>query len=99
MHEPVGSNRVALVVSEFAAVKAVAVDPETQSAFIFDAEIIPRQRLTILLPPFHRNPPGAPAPHHDMVRPPPGEMMRRSTRNHRERHLDRLRPFEQPQRP
>ena len=38
-------------------------------------------------------------PHHRMRDAPPGELMRRPVGHGRERHIDRLRPLEQPQRP
>src|SRR5882724_7748691 len=49
MHKPVGRSRLALLVHEFAAVKPVPVNPETQAGLILDAEIIPGQSLAVLL--------------------------------------------------
>ena len=59
MHVPVGGLGLALLVDKLAIVKAIAKDPETPAFFILDAEIIPRQRLAALLPPFHRDAFGA----------------------------------------
>ena len=84
---------------EFALIEPVAKNPEAQALRILDAEIIPRQRLAVLLPPFHRDAFGALHPHHRMGDAPPGELMRRPVGHGRKRHLDRLRLFEQPQRP
>ena len=78
-------------------VKPVAKDPEAQALLVLDAEIIPRQRFAVLLPPFHGDALGALDPHHRMRDAPPGELMRRAVGHGRERHLDRLGLFEQPQ--
>src|SRR5438046_7332429 len=83
---------------EFAAVKPVAKNPEALACFILDAEIIPRQRFAVLLPPFHRDAFGALDAGHHMGGAAPGEVMRRPVRHHRKRHLDGFRFFEQPQR-
>src|ERR1700685_2612328 len=48
MHEPAWGGG-------FAAVEAVAIEPEAATLFVFDAEIIPRGRRGLGAPPFHRD--------------------------------------------
>src|SRR5215469_2682267 len=97
MHEPVGGYGPALFISELALIETVAEDPEAQAFGILDPEIVARQRVAVLSPPFHGDALGALDPHHRMQRSAPGELMRRSVRDGRERHFYRLRLVEQPQ--
>ena len=90
---------LAFLVRRFALIEPVAKDPEAQARLVLDAEIIPRRAVAVLLPPFHGDAFGPLHPHHRMRDAAPGELMRRAVGHGGERHLDRLRPVEQPQRP
>src|SRR5579859_3541883 len=98
MHEPVGGRWIALPIPQLALVKTVAENPEAQSLGILDAEVVARQPLAVLLPPFHGDALGSLDPHHRMQRTAPGEMMWRTIGDCGQRHLDRLRPVEQAKR-
>src|SRR6185437_10204635 len=74
VHEPVGGHCPALLVFQLALIEAVAEDPEAQAFGILDTEIIARQRLAVLAPPFHGDALGSLDPHHRMQRAPPGEL-------------------------
>ena len=84
--------------ASLAAIKPVAKDPEAAALLVLDAEIIPRQRFAVLLPPFHGDAFGTFDARHHMGDAAPGELMRRAVRHGGERHLDGLGLFEQPQR-
>src|ERR1700712_3099392 len=98
MHEPFGRRRRTVFGNELAAVKTVAINPEPEPGLILDAEIIPCQSLSVLLPPFHGDALGAFDPHHRMGGPPPCKMMRRAVRNRCKGHVDRFRRLPTPPR-
>src|SRR6202043_2729668 len=99
MHEPVGRSRFTLLGDEFAAVKAIAVNPETQSGLILDAEIIAGESFAAGLPPFHGDAFRALHPHHHMGCAPTRKMVRRTVGDRCKRHLDGFELFKQPQWP
>src|SRR5262245_59953944 len=96
---PVCGHRLAILVGKLALVEPVAEDPEAAALLVLDAEIVAGQCVATLLPPFHGDALGAFDPHYRMGDATPGEMMRRTVGNGRERHLDGLGLFEQPERP
>ena len=67
------AGRLALVIGQLAAIEPVAKDPEAAALLVLDAEIIPRQRVAVLLPPFHGDAFGAFHAHHRMGDAAPGE--------------------------
>src|SRR5260370_3847398 len=84
---------------ELASIEAFAIDPDPHPFAALDAEIIARQRASLLVaPPFHRDALG-PFRMGDLVQhAPPAEPHRRPVGNFRDR-LHRLRPSEQTNRP
>src|ERR1700760_602250 len=53
VHIPVGGQRPALLVLQFALIETIAEYPEAQAFGVLDAEIVTGKPPTILPPPFH----------------------------------------------
>ena len=90
---------LAFLVRQFAFIKPVAKNPEAQARLVLDAEIIPRRASPFC---FHHSMAMRSGPSTRTtacVDAAPGELMRRAVGHGCERHLDGLRPVEQPQRP